>query len=209
MEDSRLVFLRKNPNVYAEFVSSLFAILYAVYSSSAGPAIKHRCLRSLLRMIYYLPHEARPDTSLDKAAKKTADSKAEPNVLHDLLKNLPISSQIASMLASVDTKILVSALQMCEILMQKMPDIFSVYFHREGVIHQIDKLIEASAISLAAATTLTSVVLPEDDAAASSTKTTDSKKAANEQSKPLGHSFFLGIKSKLIIKYIILLRPNA
>lgn len=184
MEDSRLVYLKKNPTVYAEFVSSIFAILYAVYSSSAGPAIKHRCLRSLLRMIYYLPHETAPDTSLDKADKKTAAAQnKEVNVLYGLLKNLPISSQIASMLASVDTKILVSALQMCEILMQKMPDIFSVYFHREGVIHQIDKLIETSAISLAAATTVNSVVLPKEGAASTSAKTTDSKKTAGEQSK--------------------------
>lgn len=183
MEDSRLVYLKKNPTVYAEFVSSIFAILYAVYSSSAGPAIKHRCLRSLLRMIYYLPHETTPDTSLEAAKKTAAADNKQLNDLHGLLKNLPISSQIASMLASVDTKILVSALQMCEILMQKMPDIFSVYFHREGVIHQIDKLIEASAISLAASTTLSSVVLPEDGTASTSAKITDSKKTTGEQSK--------------------------
>jgi E3 ubiquitin-protein ligase TRIP12 len=76
-EDSRLVYLKKNPTVYAEFVSSLFAILYAVYSSSAGPAIKHRCLRSLLRMIYYLPHEPSHTTSQppDKDNSKGPESR--------------------------------------------------------------------------------------------------------------------------------------
>ncbi len=34
---------------------------------------------------------------------------------------------------------------MCDILMEKMPGVFAVYFNREGVMHQIDKLIEASA----------------------------------------------------------------
>lgn len=41
-------------------------------------------------------------------------------------------SHIASMLSSQDLKIVVGALQMAEILMQKLPDIFSVYFRREG-----------------------------------------------------------------------------
>lgn len=49
---------------------------------------------------------------------------------------LSFFSHIASMLSSQDLKIVVGALQMAEILMQKLPDIFSVYFRREGnVIH--------------------------------------------------------------------------
>jgi E3 ubiquitin-protein ligase TRIP12 len=45
------------------------------------------------------------------------------------------------MLASSDYKIVISALQISEILMKKLPDIFSVYFYREGVVHQIESLI--------------------------------------------------------------------
>lgn len=37
------------------------------------------------------------------------------------------------MLSSQDLKIVVGALQMAEILMQKLPDIFSVYFRREVI----------------------------------------------------------------------------
>lgn len=43
-------------------------------------------------------------------------------------------SHIASMLSSQDLKIVVGSLQMAEILMQKLPDIFSVYFRREGAV---------------------------------------------------------------------------
>jgi len=118
--DHRLEFLNKNSSLHDDFVRSLFAILYEVYSSSAGPAIKHRCLRAILRMIYYTDSE----------------------LLSDVLKNLTISSHIASILASQDLKIIVCALQICEILMEKLPNVFSIYFHREGVIHQIDRLIE-------------------------------------------------------------------
>ena len=44
-------------------------------------------------------------------------------------------SHIASMLSSQDLKIVVGSLQMAEILMQKLPDVFSVYFRREGNEH--------------------------------------------------------------------------
>lgn len=43
-------------------------------------------------------------------------------------------SHIASMLSSQDLKIVVGSLQMAEILMQKLPDVFSVYFRREGTV---------------------------------------------------------------------------
>ena len=48
------------------------------------------------------------------------------------IQMLSFFSHIASMLSSQDLKIVVGALQMAEILMQKLPDIFSVYFRREG-----------------------------------------------------------------------------
>jgi E3 ubiquitin-protein ligase TRIP12 len=63
------------------------------------------------------------------------------DLLETILKQQSISSHIASMLASSDYKIVISALQISEILMKKLPDIFSVYFYREGVVHQIEILI--------------------------------------------------------------------
>lgn len=43
-----------------------------------------------------------------------------------------VSSHLAGMMASTDLRIVVSALQMAEILMQKLPDVFNVHFTREG-----------------------------------------------------------------------------
>ena len=117
--DARIEMLKDNLELYQSFIQSLFTILYDVYNSSAGPAVKHRCLQSLLRMIYYSPSD----------------------LLEQVLKQQSISSQIASMLASTDYKVVISALQMSEILMKKLPSIFSVYFYREGVVHQIEILI--------------------------------------------------------------------
>jgi E3 ubiquitin-protein ligase TRIP12 len=111
--------MKDNIELYSSFIQSLFTVLYEVYNSSAGPAVKHRCLQALLRMIYYSPSD----------------------LLENILKQQSISSHIASMLASSDYKIVVSALQMAEILMKKLPQIFSSYFYREGVVHQIEILI--------------------------------------------------------------------
>lgn len=43
-----------------------------------------------------------------------------------------LNSHVAAMLASQDLRVVVAALQMAEILMQKLPHIFGVYFRREG-----------------------------------------------------------------------------
>ena len=44
------------------------------------------------------------------------------------------------MLKSQDYRVLVGAIQMAIILMDKLPDVFVVYFHREGVIHAMEDL---------------------------------------------------------------------
>ena len=44
------------------------------------------------------------------------------------------------MLKAQDYRVVVGAIQMAEILMQKLPDIFNIYFHREGVMYQLKVL---------------------------------------------------------------------
>jgi hypothetical protein len=140
--DNRLENLKNKPESYAYFIKSLFLIVYEIYNSSAGPSIKHRSLRTLLRLIYYSSNLLYNYSNNKKQDEHIDQSN---NLLFNLLKSLPISSQIASMLANNDPKIIVSALQMAEILMKTLPEIFSIYFHREGVIYQIDRLIDLSA----------------------------------------------------------------
>ncbi len=63
-------------------------------------------------------------------------------LLSEVLKVPAVSSQIAGMLSSGDLKIVVGALQLSELLLQKMPDEFGVHFRREGVLHQVQKLTD-------------------------------------------------------------------
>lgn len=51
-------------------------------------------------------------------------------------------SHIATMMASNDLKVVVAAIQMAEVLMEKLTDVFSVQFRREGVVHQVRRLME-------------------------------------------------------------------
>lgn len=60
----------------------------------------------------------------------------------DVLKNQVVSSHIAGMLASQDLRIVIGALQMASILMKRLPQVFGVHFHREGVLHQIRLLAD-------------------------------------------------------------------
>lgn len=120
--DARVACLREERGLAAAFIRSLFSVLYEVYSSSAGPAVRCKCLKALLRMVYY----------------------ANADLLKEVLKNQVVSSHIAGMMASTDLRIVVGALQMADILMQKLPDVFGVHFRREGVMHQIKQLADPS-----------------------------------------------------------------
>jgi len=63
-------------------------------------------------------------------------------LLQDVLKNQVVSSHIAGMLASQDLRIVIGALQMASILMKRLPQVFGVHFHREGVLHQVRQLAD-------------------------------------------------------------------
>nr|CAD7427678.1 unnamed protein product [Timema monikensis] len=120
IRDARVTSLREERGLASAFIRSLFSVLYEVYSSSAGPAVRCKCLRALLRMVYYAPAD----------------------LLKEVLKNQVVSSHIAGMMASQDLRIVVGALQMADILMQKLPEVFGVHFRREGVMHQIKQLAD-------------------------------------------------------------------
>lgn len=83
------------------FLGALFGALHEVYSSSAGPAVRHRCLRALLRMVHCAPAE----------------------LLAGVLRYQLVASHLAAMLSSQDLHVVVGALQMADLLMQKLPEV--------------------------------------------------------------------------------------
>lgn len=118
--DEREILFTSESNLGANVVQSLIAVIYDVYYSSVGPAVKHKCLCCMLKMLYHSPTE----------------------LLNIVLGKLPISSYIAGMLSSQDLRIVCSALQKAEILMSKLSKTFHSNFRREGVMHKIKSLAE-------------------------------------------------------------------
>lgn len=96
----------------------MFSALYKIFSSSVGPAVRHKCVNAILRVLCHAP----------------------PDLLGVVLKRHPISSLIGGMLQSTDLRVITNALQMAEIVMQKLPDVFHVSFRREGVMHRVRDL---------------------------------------------------------------------
>jgi len=104
----------------AKLTKTLFPVLIEIYSASAGPGVRHASLQALLRMVVHTDAE----------------------LLTEVLNSTFVSSQIAAMLSSQELKITVSALQLSKVLLDKLPQEFSVHFRREGVLHQIQKLTD-------------------------------------------------------------------
>ncbi len=104
----------------AQLTKELLPILLEVYSTSAGPGVRHSCIQAFLRMVYH----------------------SDSDLLAKVLRVPHVSSQVAGMLASGDLRIVVGALQLSELLLQKMPEEFGVHFRREGVLHQVQKLTD-------------------------------------------------------------------
>ncbi|XP_023345840.1 E3 ubiquitin-protein ligase TRIP12 [Eurytemora carolleeae] len=104
----------------AQLTKTLFPVLIEIYSASAGPGVRHSALQALLRMVVHTDSE----------------------LLTRVLNSTFVSSQVAGMLSSQDLKITVAALQLSRVLLDKLPQEFSVHFRREGVLHQIQKLTD-------------------------------------------------------------------
>lgn len=115
VKKARTEIFEKNEDLVISSIKILFPVLFEIYCSSAGSTVKYKCLRAMLRMVYFAP----------------------PEVLHQVLKEQSISRHIASMLATQDFRTVIPALQIAEILMQKLPSEFRVHFIREGVLHEI------------------------------------------------------------------------
>lgn len=115
LRNTRGDFFKDNEALVITSIKLLFPVLYEIYCSSAGSTVKHKCLRAMLRMVYFAP--------------------AEP--LQEVLKNQSVARHLAAMLASQEFRTIISALQISEILMQKLPTEFRVHFIREGVLHEI------------------------------------------------------------------------
>ena len=133
-EDERGVALREDPALGTTFVQALFGVLYEVFNSMVKERVRGG---TECRLSYVLPSpilQAGPSVS---------------SILKDILQDISVSSHLATMLKAQDYRLVVGAMQMAEVLLQKLPDIFTLYFHREGVMHQLQNLKDVPLRTLA------------------------------------------------------------
>lgn len=109
-EDVRASYLESHQDFALPFLRPLFALLSEANSSSAGPAVRQICVKTLLRIVHFLPAES---------LKKT-------------LRPQQVSNNLASMLGSSDLKIVVGAFQLSTLFMDKLTEVYMVHFRREG-----------------------------------------------------------------------------
>uniref|UniRef100_A0A0E0MDG3 HECT-type E3 ubiquitin transferase n=1 Tax=Oryza punctata TaxID=4537 RepID=A0A0E0MDG3_ORYPU len=127
--------LREHPELLKQFGMDLLPIMTQVYGSSVNAPIRHKCLSIIGKLMYY--------------------SSAE--MIQSLLGTTNISSFLAGILAWKDPQVLIPALQIAEIMMEKLPETFSKLFVREGVVHAVESLICPESSEM-----VPSQVLPHD-----------------------------------------------
>ncbi|KAG5624783.1 hypothetical protein H5410_010001 [Solanum commersonii] len=111
--------LNDQPELLQQFGMDLLPVLIQVYGSSVNSPVRHKCLSAIGKLMYF----------------------SGANMIQSLNNVTNISSFLAGVLAWKDPQVLVPALQVAEILMEKLPGIFAKMFVREGVVHAVDALI--------------------------------------------------------------------
>ncbi|KAK9287416.1 hypothetical protein L1049_015837 [Liquidambar formosana] len=115
--------LNDQPELLQQFGMDLLPVLIQIYGSSVNGPVRHKCLSVIGKLMYF----------------STAD------MIQSLLSVTNVSSFLAGVLAWKDPQVLIPALQIAEILMEKLPGTFSKMFVREGVVHAVDTLILAGS----------------------------------------------------------------
>ncbi|KAF5727819.1 hypothetical protein HS088_TW22G01516 [Tripterygium wilfordii] len=111
--------LNDQPELLQQFGMDLLPVLIQIYGSSVNSPVRHKCLSVIGKLMYF----------------------SDSEMIQSLLSTTNISSFLAGVLAWKDPHVLVPALQIAEILMEKLPGTFSKMFVREGVVHAVDQLI--------------------------------------------------------------------
>ncbi|WOL05908.1 E3 ubiquitin-protein ligase [Canna indica] len=115
--------LQDQPELLQQFGIDLLPVLLQVYSSSINGSVRHKCLSIIGKLMYF----------------------SSADMIQSLLSVANISSFLAGILAWKDPQLLIPALQIADILMEKLPGTFSKMFVREGVVHAVDTLISSDS----------------------------------------------------------------
>lgn len=122
--DERKELLKSNPTPILVAIQLLFPILVQIGENLSSFHLRYKSLRVMMRMI----------AALDNSEES-----------QDLVSRLQFSGYLANCLSTLsnskrDMGIVVSAIQIVHILIEKFPNVFTTIFKRDGVFFEIEKL---------------------------------------------------------------------
>ncbi|KAJ7977013.1 E3 ubiquitin-protein ligase UPL4 [Quillaja saponaria] len=118
-------FLLDHPDLLQKFGMDLLPLLIQVFNSGANVYVCYGCLSIVNKLVYL----------------------SKSNILVELLKNANISSFLAGVFTRKDHHVLILALQITEIILQKLSDNFLKSFVKEGVFFAINALLTPESCS--------------------------------------------------------------
>ncbi|KAF4553065.1 HECT-domain-containing protein 2 [Elsinoe fawcettii] len=119
--DKRVKLLQESSAEVRRFAIILFPTLMHAYTSTVNLSVRQKVLSAQLKML----------------------SNFDTNVIQEALSGIPFASHVASILTQEENPLLVTcALQIAEMLINRLGDIYKSQFHREGVIAEIKKLAD-------------------------------------------------------------------
>ncbi|KAG8894296.1 Ubiquitin fusion degradation protein 4, partial [Tulasnella sp. 403] len=114
---TRTEILREKPELVHRFLRIMVPVLVDVYAASVALQVRSRSLTGLLKAISWM----------------------DADELSAALKNVPVASFVGSILSSKDNPVLIiGALQIVDLLLAKLPQLYRPSFRREGVLHEIE-----------------------------------------------------------------------
>uniref|UniRef100_A0A915ES34 E3 ubiquitin-protein ligase n=1 Tax=Ditylenchus dipsaci TaxID=166011 RepID=A0A915ES34_9BILA len=120
--DDRELLKRTKNEMFLELIAMLFPLLVEVGTVSTCSSLRFDTLRVMMRMIYAVESETQ---------------------LRKILSEVPLAIYISSTLSSNKSLgVLVSALQLVHILLEKIPHLYVPLLEAEGVFHEIRKLMK-------------------------------------------------------------------
>lgn len=140
----RTELLRSRPEVIGRFLHLMVPILVDVYAASVITPVRIKTLTGLLKAVSFLDGEE--VKQVFSVSPLTSFSPGNANT--SLGQFVPVASFASSILSSKDHPTLViGALQLVELLLNKVPAEYKPVFRREGVFHEIETLASRNITS--------------------------------------------------------------
>lgn len=121
--DPRIDHFAENADQLEHIGRTLIPLLLEIYTSTVNIRVRQLATHILVKIIHF----------------------SNPETLQHVLKEIPLSTFLAGVLAQQEhASLVIDALYQAEMLIQKIPEVYLFLFEREGVLHEIESIANAS-----------------------------------------------------------------